>query len=165
MPLDGVSSRTPVQNTSAPQQSSAKPKENVGTASSDSSAHPQLGALQRPPHSVGQVQDMAKKVFSFTTGVSPKVVNESGGAQGQALRKLPATAENMAKLSAFEHAAANGPGAATSADKIAAAAGFARNGAAHTAASTAALGAGGLRGAHAAGYLPDHIENISSNFS
>ncbi|NYH16728.1 hypothetical protein [Paraburkholderia bryophila] len=76
------------------------------------------------------------KVFSFTTGVSPKVVNESGGAQGQALRKLPATPENMTKLSAFEHAAANAPGAATSADKIA-----------------------------AAGYLPDHIENISSNFS
>ncbi|ASL48081.1 hypothetical protein bAD24_III11825 [Burkholderia sp. AD24] len=165
MPLDGVSGRTPLQNTSAPEQPSAKPQSNVGSASSDSSAHPQLGALQRPPHSVGQVQDMAKKVFSFTTGVSPKVVNESAGEKGQALRNLPATPANMTKLAAFEHAAANGPGAATSADKIAAAAGFARNGAAHTAASTAALGAGGLRGAHAAGYLPDHIENISSNFS
>ncbi|QCP52778.1 hypothetical protein FAZ95_26960 [Trinickia violacea] len=108
---------------------------------------------------------MAKKIFGMTTGVSPKVVSESGGEKGQALRKLPATAENMTKLSAFEHAAANAPGDATTADKIAAAAGFARNGAAHVAASTAALGADGLRGAHAAGYLEDHIENISSNFS
>jgi hypothetical protein len=165
MPLDGVSSSTPLQNTPAPEQANSKQQSHVGSASNNGPAHPQLGALQQPPHSVGQVQDMAKKVFSLTTGTSPKVVTESANEQGQALRKLPATAENMTKLSAFEHAAANGPGPSTMADKIAATAGFARNGAAHVAASTAALGADGLRGAHAAGYLQDHIENISSNFS
>jgi len=92
-------------------------------------------------------------------------VNASSGEQWQALRKLPATAENMTKLSAFEHAGANAPGPATTPDKIAAAPGFARNGAAHVAASTAALGADGLRGAHVAGYLDAHIGHLSSNFS
>ncbi|KVN23418.1 hypothetical protein WJ63_19625 [Burkholderia pyrrocinia] len=82
----------------------------------------------------------------------------------QELRKQPATAENMEKLAALEHSYANKPGHATTADTIAANAGFLRNGAAHFAASTAALGAGGLKGADAAGYLADHIEHTTTNF-
>ncbi|KAB0641020.1 hypothetical protein WT67_22350 [Burkholderia stagnalis] len=117
------------------------------------------------PHTVGQVQDTAKSFFAATTGVSPKVVAGSESAEMQALRKQPATAENMEKLSALEHSYANKPGEATTADTIAANAGFLRNGAAHFAASTAALGAGGLKGADAAGYLPHHIESATSNFS
>lgn len=165
MPVQGTSSSSHIQPTYTAEPQGTSPQGNTPAPSNPRPSNPQLSGLSpRAPHTVGQVQDTAKSFFAATTGVSPKVVAGSESAEMQALRKQPATAENMEKLSALEHSYANKPGEATTADHIAANAGFLRNGAAHFAASTAALGAGGLKGADAAGYLADHIEHTSTNF-
>lgn len=165
MPLPGISSTTRTHQATPTESQGTSPQGSPPAPSNPRSSSPQLSGLSRAPHTVAQVQDTAKSFFAATTGVSPKVVAGSESAEMQALRKQPATAENMEKLSALEHGYANKPGEATTADHIAANAGFLRNGAAHFAASTAALGAGGLKGADAAGYLPHHIESATSNFS
>ncbi|TCW81181.1 hypothetical protein C5O80_23775 [Burkholderia sp. SRS-46] len=164
MPVQGTSRSTSTQSAYPTEQQGASPQGNAGAQSSQRPTNPQLSGLTRPPHSVGQVQDTAKTFFAATTGTSPKVVAGSESAEMQALRKQPATAENMEKLAALEHGYANGPGPATTPDTIAAKAGSLRVGAAHFAASTAALGAGGLRGADAAGYLAEHVEHVTTNF-
>jgi hypothetical protein len=162
--LDGLK-RAPSQKAAPQQTSLRKSSPPVGeqqTTSPTLNRNP--GDDNKPPHTVGNVQDFAKSIFGMTTGVSPKVIKGSESAEMQALRKQPATPETMTRLSELEHQYANAPGDGTMADKIAASAGFARHGAAHVAASTAAMGAGGLPAAHQAGYLGEQIENITTNF-
>ena len=168
MALHKIGGSTPLGGTLAPRQLESNVKDELSEASSSNSSHPLLALLPRQTqmrtrtaHTVADVQDMAISVFRATIGNSHKIVAASADETGRALRELPATAANMTKLAAFEHAAANGPGPATTLDKIASAVGFARNGAAHFVASTAALGAGG-RVTEDAGYLADVIESITS---
>jgi len=119
-------------------------------------------AKRAPPHKVGNVQDLAISVFGYTFGTSNKIARAIPKSPMRQLREMPATAGTMTQLAALESEAASAPGSATPQDRVAASVGLARIGAAHIAASTAALGARGLEGVFAAGYLHDLLEELTA---
>jgi len=158
MPIEGTSGTTPLHHTHAPEQTSTSEQKPAGPASRQHASNPQFSSIP----TVGEVQDTAKSFFGKFA--SPKIVSHSQTPEMEALRQQPATSKNMEKLSSMEHAAANAPGTSTIGDRLAANAGFARNGAAHMAAANAALGRGGLKGLEEAGYLKDHMADQGSPF-
>lgn len=169
MPISKVSNSTPSQYSDLRENATSNARANAAPNDGSPKSHPQLSGLPASPrrsHTVAQVQDFAASVFAATIGNSPKVVGAiSTNSALRQLRSQPATSASMTTLSAYEHQLANSQGPSTLQDKIAAAAGYARNGAAHVAATNAALGAGGLQGVHSAGYLDDLLENVGGPHS